>query len=215
MPKVSHIDLKINGNLKRYDIYYNKADMFHIKGLPGELIETTRVLTTHYSTEARLIDTIGGAISEYHRIISSQKKVIAYRIVLPTEFYMNKEDDGVYSGVNRSLPIKLHNKIAGFPFDNHRLGVECGFKLEYEVLYEVNDNGTTYRRISGDGVTMGSNKSIMKYHIIMPWSAEREAFFNMIQDNTKDMIFKMLAFFGKDDTEMLNLIDTGGQKLLS
>lgn len=214
MPKVSNIEITILGKHERYDIYYGKKDMFSIKGIPTEIIRMTSLRTTDFNTEAALIEAVQNAVRKYHQLITSEKKVIAYKIQLPNDFKMNRTGDGSWAGRNEMIPTKLLHKIDGFGFRQGGLKFAFGFQLSYENLLEITENGVVYYEIRLDG-SRGGARNKDSQTMLMDWTEEREAFFKMIQSNTKQMVEKMLLFLSQDDEKLLTLIDAGGQKLLS
>jgi hypothetical protein len=211
MAKVGNVEFYIKGELRRFELHYSQRDGFRAKDFPDEITRMAGTYSSGYATEGQLKDSLFKAIEKYHELISKERKIIAYSIMLPAEMKMNKTGEGSYSGYRPEVPKKLHYRLRDSPLGFYGFG----FLIDYKVYAEIESNGLTYYKINSDGTKGYKDNNFDKNkNLVMDWSEEREAFFKGLHASTKAMVDKMLAFFGKEDDELLGLIDAGGQKLL-
>ena len=167
MPKVSHHEFRIDGELIKLDIGYNKEKMFHIMRFPSKVFQSLDAqemgTIAGIPTEKELIKSVEEIIDRYHRVVKSKRKIIAYSMSATTEIRMNKVGDGSYQGT-KSWAENLHD-LEGFGNNGY------GFVIDYKVLVEINDNGLKYSKLLMNGETTNpthsSHHNLHKYTMIV------------------------------------------------
>lgn len=214
MPKIGTINLNIRGKLDRYEIHYSQKMLFEIRGIPDDVFRLTDTMPSRYETEHELVNTIHGALRRYHEIIKTQRKVIAYRIMLPSNFRMTREKRGHWTHDNVMIPANLKGKISDSAFDVNALDWNFGFLLEFEVFIEVDDVKKKYFSLTDTG-EKDRERQLNKAHIIIDYSENKEAFFRSLELSTKSMVEKLLNFLGQDEQVLLSIMESGNTKLLN
>lgn len=220
MPKVSSHEVRIKGSRTKLDIYYSKKDSFSVpKGLE-DVSTATGARFSGYETEGALINTIDVAITLYHNMMRTKKKVILYRIASTSEIIHEKELNGYYTKKEwASKVVQLKGDF--FTFTGYALG------LEYKVAWRVDRNGVKYFNLrtgneswlekeilerDNSDQEMGSQMGSVSDMIEIDWTEEREKALEEICKALAAMAEKVCRVLA-DPEKTISLLDSG-QKLL-
>ena len=210
MPKVGKIEVIFNKNSgkKVYDLWYSQTDNFHLKGLPSDFIELTGFQPDCWQTEASLRDNLRLSVEKYQKLLSTERKVIIFRVCASTELTMNKVREGNYSGYKHGISRKISS--FGFGSPDYAVGIE------YRLYKEIDNGGKKYYPLLENGGT-GLERIITSDQSIIEWTEERELFFKGVYASMQSLVLKLAQFFTDDLDKTVARIDSvgGNAKLLS
>lgn len=206
MPKIGKDFFRIKNQHVEVEICYTQKNGFYYKNLPDEVYDLTEFGKRRYNDEGDLKTHLLCNLTEYHKKIANQRKVIAYHLYASSELAMKKmvgEQSG-YCGLKPSVSTK---------FDHPLSSIDNMFGFDFYVLIEVTARTQEYYFARLDD-TPGNifRKSTDKYCIVIDWTAEREQFFFDLKEKLQQLIYGVSAFF--DRPNLLELMDTHGIKML-
>ncbi len=209
MPKVSNCSIKIAGEHKRFDIFYNKKDSFHVKDFPVEinrLVNKPNFRTTDYATERELINCLNTIVNEYHELVKDTRKVIVYKLYASSEIRRDWQDHANGGRSSSGFREGINDNVEDMS------GPAYGIGFTYHVLLETKSNGVRYNHIKSNG-EIGYSASIHRGDILIDWTQEREDALKALADGMHKLMVKICAALG-DQYKGMAFLDKG-VKLLS
>jgi hypothetical protein len=219
MPKVSKAEYKILNWWVKIDIYYNAKHKFHIPKIDPEITRSTGLKVFGYSTEADLKKALVDAIAEYHRIKTTKKKVIVYKICATASITMNPSKTEYGKSWDGTKPWAKGKKIGEIrtdflSFDGYAFGIA------YDVYFRVDGRETKYYGTDNSKLPhgwhtdpeLGREVSIDHDCLEVEWTIEREKAFQGICDALEKMAERACNVLS-DTQKTISLLESN-QKLI-
>lgn len=216
MPKVGTIELKIKGEVKKFDLYYSSTDRFTLKNFPKDIITIVGDPVPYFHTEGALREWYQKTLHQYHELSETTKKVILYSIAIPTGKVMNKQGSGSYLGYQDWVPLNVRHMINGV-FGDKIPSEGFGFFINYRIVERSDKNGVTYFKdyVDNNGGIHKHRCSKGSNEFEVDWSEKREQFFISMETQADLMVKNIITFFAEEPEKLLQIFDSGTLKLLS
>jgi hypothetical protein len=218
MPKITTIRRQIEGRLTDLVVWYDsKKKFFYIKNLPSQ-IKALVEFDNRGETEGAISKALDKALEQYHAAIEQVSKVIRFRFsVTPGVFFdqvlkpYRWHNDDEYLRRER-VPTGLFPKKAVRP--NMYGGENAhGFSMDFSVVYKRVAEKITYHEVKLDlekNESPGQATSFGDDWGEMPYSAEREAFFQNVAAATRNLAKRISDFVNQEDDVLVAAIDQAG-----
>jgi hypothetical protein len=196
--KVGKEIYQIKGEFTQVELHYTRTGGFQFKGIPDEVYSMTET-AVGYTTENALKNATVLALQQWHEMIKTERKVIAYRLFASSTLIGRRQTPK--PGVSKKF-----TSDGGFRIPDYAFGID------YKIYIERNSNGLKYFPLMADGEICGRPDHIESEWIFIDFSEERELFFKGLADNLQNLVYKVSAFF--DSPELLSLMDSNSLKQL-
>ncbi len=223
MPKVSTLQLSINGEQKMFPVHYSKNEKFTLKDFPADILKVAGVTDNEelcerrrnlFPTEADLKSWYDEVLQLLHEKQKTTRKVIVYSINATQALFANyilEEDGYARLDVKPGFTQELINQTFNSDFGEACQGI-WKLGINFRIMFEQNFDGLKYFHCNPDG-TIGNQNTVNGIKdIVIDYTPEREVFFQQVRQAMSDMLLKILQTM-INPAKLVEFIDAN-QKLI-